>query len=171
MKKLKVYLLFSLIIFSGVSLQAQVKVKDLNAILTSGSAIPGVKDNPEQLKKAFFDAHGQITVVDGKAVLWDRADKPVENMILNSVSEIQILKSAFADKIFLIRTIRVKLGQDMSSVAALANEMPNLQNILLVSEKPMPQNIDQGLSDFLNGLAQNQINPVSVYYYQESQPQ
>lgn len=183
MKKLKVHLFFGLSLFFGASLHAQEKIQDLNALLDqsggktnfSKSTLKNNQEkssNPELLKETFFDAHGIIAVVNGKdAVKWDRVDKPVQDMDLKSVSEIQTLKAAYPDQIYLIRTIRMTYSNNMDLVAKLAGDMPNLQNILITSYKEMPDDIDEKLAYFLSILQRIQINPVNVYYYQEAKPQ
>ena len=183
MNKLKVHLFFGLCLFFGASLHAQQKIQDLNALLDqsggktnfSKSTLKNNQEqsnNPELLKETFFDAHGMIAVVNGKdAVKWDRVDKPVQDMDLKSVSEIETLKAAYPDQIYLIRTIRMTYSNNMDLVAKLAADMPNLQNILITSYKEMPEDIDEQFANFLSKLQRSQINPVNVYYYQEAQPQ
>lgn len=183
MKKLKLYLFLGLSLFFGASLNAQQKIQDLNALLgESGGKTNFTKStlkknqekstNPELLKEIFFDAHGMIAVSNGKdPIKWDRVDKPVQDMDLQSVSEIPTLKAAYNDQIYLIRTIRITYSNNMDPVAQLAADMPNLQNILITSNKEMPEDIDQKLADFLSVLQQKQINPVNVYYYQEAEQQ
>lgn len=183
MKILKVHLFFTLSLFFGASLHAQQKIQNLNALLDQSGGKTNfttstLKNNQEQsndsklLTKTFFDAHGVIAVVNGKDVVkWERVDKPVQDMDLKSVSEIPMLKAAYKDQIYLIRTIRITYSNNMDPVAELAADMPNLQNILITSYKEMPQDVNEKLANFLSILQQRQINPVNVYYYQEAQPQ
>ena len=183
MKKLKLHLFFGLSLFFSASLHAQQIIQDLNALLDqsggktnfSKSTLKNNQEkfnNSELLKETFFDAHGIIAVVNGRdAVKWDRVDKPVQDMDLKSVSEIQTLKAAYPEQISLIRTIRITYSNNMDLVAQLAADMPNLQNILITSYKEMPEDIDEKFAYFLSILQHSQINPVNVYYYQEAKPQ
>lgn len=183
MKKTKTYWLFGLSLFFGASMHAQEKIQDLNAVLnqSGGNAILSTStsasnqqqaNSTKQLRKTFFDAHGVIAVVNREtAVKWDRVDKPVQDLVLKSVSEIPKLKQAYKDQFYLIRTIKVDYSDNIDSVAELAADMPNLQNILITSYQEMPQNINDKLAGFLAKLKQSQVHPVNVYYYQESQPQ